>query len=86
MIISLDYQRGVAAQSNPDAVTLLITGRDPIVITWRGAQRVRKILNNWVTLGLADWSMYGYGLRGDIDTANARLAALLETIQEVECV
>ena len=85
MIINLVYQRGVAAQYDPDAVTLIITGWDPIVITWRGAQRVRKILNTWVSLGLADWSMFGYGLRGDVDVANARLAALLERVQEVMC-
>jgi hypothetical protein len=85
MIISLVYQRGVAAQHDPDAVTLLITGRESVAITWRGAQRVRKILNDWVTLGLADWSMSGYSLRGDIDVANARLTALLETVKEVTC-
>ena len=85
MIVNLVYQRGVAAQHDPDAVTLQITDREPVVITWRGAQRVRRILNTWVSMGLADWSMYGYGLRGDIDVANARLAALLETIQEVTC-
>ena len=86
MIAQFLFEKGVARQADRDAVTLMVTNREDVVLTWPQYNTLRRIFNNLVTLGRMDYSMYGYAFRGENDAAQICLSAALETVMEVQSV
>jgi len=85
MIAQFLFEKGVARQANRDAVTLMVTNREDVVLTWPQYRTLRRIFNNLVTMGRMTYSLYGYAFNMQSDAAQICLSAALETVLEVQC-
>lgn len=59
VLVWFEYERR-DGQHDSDAVTMVRAGESSLTLTWRQYSQVRKVLNELVTAGEAEYNQYGY--------------------------